>query len=407
MRYEAYQIAMSTAETARATINQQMSIHPELFPAEMQAGYKLNGWTQPSQKMPEVRLRRIRLQEPNAIGQKLAYTIAPCNLLPYLTGTIEEVEHALFLHQFGVPVWALTHVFGRNDSYWYRQLASFGRTNIVGTTVKEADKMPVDLLADEKHAKAHGEKWYIATTVAQDCVLGASVSATADAEGLTDAYGIFKQEAQQLVPDYTPSTVNIDGWAATAKAWRSSFPTVTIMLCFLHAFIKIRQCCKRLDSHYEEIKQQVWDIYHASDRSHFLEQIASLQAWLLSHRSDLTSSAVAAIDKLCQRADQYGLAYEHPTAYRTSNMLDRHMEPMARWLAGGRYFHGHLQVAELRSRSWAVLHNFRPYCPRATVSKTFSSPAHQLNGFVYRENWLENLLVSSSCQQFRHRHKKR
>lgn len=88
-------------------------------------------------------------------------------------------------------------------------------------------------------------------------------------------------------------------------------------------------------------------------------------------------------------------------------VLDRHMEPMARWLAGGRYFHGHLQAAELRTRSWAVLHNFRPYCPRATVSKTFSSPAHQLNGFVYRENWLENLLVSSSCQQFRHRHKKR
>jgi hypothetical protein len=25
------------------------------------------------------------------------------------------------------------------------------------------------------------------------------------------------------------------------------------------------------------------------------------------------------------------------------------------------------------------------------------SPAHKLNGFVYRDNWLENLLVASSC----------
>jgi len=407
MRYEEYETAMSTSQKARNCLSEQMKAHPELFPTAMTEGYKFNGWTELSKKMPEIQLRRIRLSRADEQGRKLAYTIAPCDVLPYMTGMVSDIEKGMFLKQFGVPDWALTYVFGGNDSYWYRQTEAFGRYNLVGSTVKEADNMPTDLLADEKHAKAHGGKWYVGTTVAQDCVLGASVSTTADAEGLTAAYGVFKQEAQTVQPQYQPGTVNTDGWAATGKAWRTLFPSVVIILCFLHAFIKIRSRCKRLGDYYEQIKQQVWEIYHAVDRDEFKDSIRSLQNWVMAHRHVLTSSAIESIDKLCQRADQYCLAFAHPTAYRTSNMLDRHMEPMARWLAGSRYFHGNVQSAELRTRAWALLHNYRIYCPRAKVSDSFRSPAHKLNGFVYRDNWLENLLVASSCQGFRLSHKKR
>lgn len=384
-----------------------MKTHPELFPAAMAQGYKFNGWTEVSKKMPNRQLRRIRLLQADKDGQKLAYTIAPCDLLPYMTGMAADVEKGLFLKQFGVPDWALTYLFGRNDSYWYRQTEAFGRYNLVGSTVKEADSLPKDLLADEKHAKAHGGKWYVGTTVAQDCVLGASVSPTADAAGLTAAYKVFKQEAQAVLPQYQPETVNTDGWAATSKAWRTLFPSVVIILCFLHAFIKIRSRCKRLGDQYEQIKQQVWEIYHAVDRDEFNDRVRLLQSWVLAQRHLLTTYAIESIDKLGQRADQFCLTFDHPTAYRTSNMLDRHMEPMARWLASSRYFHGNLQSAELRTRAWALLHNYRIYCPRAKVSDSFHSPAHKLNGFVYRDNWLENLMVASSCQGFRLSHKKR
>jgi len=248
---------------------------------------------------------------------------------------------------------------------------------------------------------------HIGTTVAQDCILGASVTTTADTDGLTAAYGVFQEEVQVIQPQYQPKTVNTDGWAATAKAWCALFPSVVIILCFLHAFIKIRSRCKRLGDHYEQIKQQVWEIYHAADKDEFKERVRLLQKWTMAHRQELTASAIESIDKLCQRAEQFCLPFDYPTAYRTSNMLDRHMEPMARWLASGRYFHGNWQSAELRTRAWALCHNYRPYCPRAKVSDSFYSPAHKLNGFVYRENWLENLLVASSCQGFRISHKKR
>ena len=135
-------------------------------------------------------------------------------------------------------------------------------------------------------------------------------------------------------------------------------------------------------------------------------QVGNFETWLESKRSDLSGNAVGAIEKLCKRAEKFALAYEHPMGHRTSNMLDRQMELMARWLSGGRHYHGNLQSAELRIRSWALLHNFRPFCPRANVSKNFNCRAHKLNGFVYRDNWLENLLVATSNQGFRLVHKK-
>lgn len=403
--YEMYQTKMVTAEQAKACLNEFMDKHPELFPASMKSGYKLHGWTT-SEKMPDVRLRRIRLQTSDDLGRKLAYTIAPSDLLPYMTGHVSEIEKALFLKHLGVPDWALTYVFGRNDSFWYRLGQSFGRYDLVGSTVKDAANLPLDLLADEKHAKAHGQKWYIATTVAQDCVLGVAVSPTADTDGLHAAYSVFKQEARQLNAEYTPNSVNVDGWQATSQAWRMLFPSITVVLCFLHAFIKLRDRCKRLGEVYEQIKQQVWDSYHAPDETAFKQRLSQFKAWVQANKAQMNHSAVEALTKLFQREEQYALAFAHPTAYRTSNMLDRQMQAMARWLDSGRYFHGNLQAAEQRSRAWALLHNFRPYCPRAKVSEQFQSPAHKLNQFVYRENWLENLLVSSSCQTFRCRHKK-
>ena len=138
----------------------------------------------------------------------------------------------------------------------------------------------------------------------------------------------------------------------------------------------------------------------------FKEEVSHLQKWVMTHRDQLSISAIEAIDKLCRRTDQFCLTFEHPNAYRTSTMLDRHMEPMARWLFNGRYFHGNRLSADLRIRGWALLHNYRPYCPRAKISQTFQSPADKLNGAVYRDNWLENLLVSTSCQGFQHRHRK-
>lgn len=377
----------------REMIEYFVEIYPELFPAEIAKGYQLYGFRRQSVKMPDVQLRRICLNERDAEGRLQVYTIMPGFVLPYMMGDTDDVEKALFLRRFGVPFWALTYVFGRNDMYWQRLMARFGVNDIVGTTIKDPNCLPADLLADEKHSRFNGQKAYIATTVGNDCVLGASIVLAPDEEQLSSAYGQFKQEAQHLDPNYQPETVNTDGWSATQLAWKAIFPSIVIIQCFLHAFITIRSRCKRLKDFFPIITQQVWDIYHSEEIDSFKQQVDDLRTWAQQH---LTDSTLQSVLKLCDKSHLFSLAFQYPDAHRTSNMLDRHMEPMDRYLYSTRYFHGHLMTAEYQIRAWALFHNFQPYCPRSKIGEKYQSPFHKLNGFVYHENWLQNLLIASS-----------
>jgi hypothetical protein len=400
---ERYHELMDDCALFRAELDKMIEQYPELFPAEISEGYELHDILPESCKLPGVRFRRIKLKAKDAKGEQQVLTIASSGVMPYMVGSTDEVEKALFLRKYGVPFSGLTYVFGRDDSYWYRMTAGFGRLEVVGTTVKDKDKLPGHLLADEKHVHFNGAKGYIATTVGDDCVLGASLALSADEAALTEAYGRFRDEARHVVPEYTPETVNTDGWRATQNAWRVLFATVTIIECFLHAFLKIRdRCAKRLQALFPTIQQQVWDIYHAQTPDDFCQQVARFLAW---SRQSVTGTALEAIEKLCAKQDAFLLAFDFPDAYRTSNMIDRHMDPMDRWLTSAHYFHGHWTSAELQIRSWAILHNFWPYCPRAAVRQHFVSPAHKLNGFVYHDNWLHNLLISSSCAGLKTAHR--
>lgn len=390
---EEYNSILFDPEAFRQYLDGTIGQHPELFPVATQQGYKLHDVLPESKRMPGIRLRRIELYTGDV------FTIRPSFVLPYMTGYTDDVEKPLFLRRWGVPHWALAYVFGRDEQYWYRLENRLGRNSVVGTTVKSADELPKDLLADEKHTRFNGEKAYIATTVGGDCVLGASLTLGADEESLTEAYGHFKTEAQNVSPDYEPETVNTDGWNATQSAWRTLFTQTVIILCFLHSFIKIRDRCKRMKGLYAEIKARVWEAYHAVDVDAFTQKIDELKTW--ASQKIPTGSGLEAVLKLCNRAPEFVKAYAHPSAYRTSNMIDRHMEPMDHYLDSHKYFHGHLMSGEYGCRSWALLHNFQPYCPRAKVAQTYISPAHKLNGFVYHGNWLHNLLISASTGGYR------
>ena len=105
--------------------------------------------------------------------------------------------------------------------------------------------------------------------------------------------------------------------------------------------------------------------------------------------------------KLQKNKDKYSVAYDHPQAHRTSNMLDRLMQNMDRHLFNTRYFHGSLEMAELNIRGWALIQNFAPSNP-FTVKKYGGqmSPAERLNGNRYHDCWLDNLLISVSLGGF-------
>jgi len=361
-----------------------------LFPDAFPSGYAFFGYTESSMKQ-QLLCRRIRLDQGRAV-----FTIAPAFVMPYMTGRTQDVDDALFLMRFHVPCWAIAHVFGRDAMYWYRLEQGLGRFSVVGTTVKHPERLPKDLVADEKHSWLKGERVYIATTAAHDCILGASVALSASQAALEKAYGVFASEAQALDAEYAPETVNTDGWQATQGAWKALFTHITVILCFLHAFLQIRdRATKTLSEAFAQVQKRVWEAYHAPSKRAFSQRLRRLRAWAETALPDGVMKSHT-LD-LCGKRDQFSKSYDHPEAHRTSNMVDRLMKFLDRAFFNAQYFHGMPDSAESRVRALALLWNFCPSSPQ-TVRKYAGQacPAERLNGKRYAENWLENLLVSGS-----------
>jgi hypothetical protein len=387
---EAYPQLVNDPSEFRRTIDDCFRRMPELFPANFAHGYRLKD-DRFSVKQ-EVPIRRVRLRDGTA------YSIRPSFLMPYLSARTEKVEGPLFLRTFGVPFWALAHVFGADPMFWYRLECGLGRFSVVGTTVRQAG-LPEHLLADEHHQPLDGQKVYIATTVGSGCCLGAEPTEAAGAEELKAAYGTFRDEAHDVTPEYAPETVSTDGWKGTQAAWKALFPTVVILLCFLHSWLKVRDRAKHLKEVFAEISRRVWEAYHAPDRRSFAQRLRRLRQWSLSH---LTGVVLENVLDLCGKRDRWSVAYRHPGGHRTSNMLDRIMRGMNRYFDRGQHLHGSRAACRLHCRAWALLSNFAPW-HRATARKNqgWRSPAERLNQHRYDDCWLQNLLISASLGGYR------
>jgi hypothetical protein len=374
----------------RATIDECFRRAPELFPKAFAGGYQLKD-DRASAKQA-VLIRRILLRDGTA------YSIRPSFLMPSMTAHVEDVEGPLFLRKFGVPFWALARVFGGDPMFWYRLECGLGRFSIVGTTVRQTG-LPAHLLADEHHQTLDGKKVYIATTVGGGCVLGAEPADAAGADELEAAYGVFKDEAHDLTPEYAPATVSTDGWKGTQAAWRALFPRVVFLLCFLHSWLKIRDRAKHLKEVFAEVSRRVWEAYHAPDRRHLGQRLRRLRQWATDHLAGIVLEKVL---DLCGKRERWSLAYLHPGGHRTSNMLDRQMRGMNRYFDQGQHLHGTLGACRWHCRAWALLWNFSPWHP-ATARKNegWRCPAERLNQHRYHDCWLQNLLISASLDGYR------
>ncbi len=373
----------------RASIAEWVRSAPELFPAGFDRGYRLHGFGRPSRKLPGIKLRKV------VTADGASYWLRPSFVAGYMTGTVEELAYPLLLAAHGVPPWLLKIGFGHSEMYWYRLVERLGRSSLVGTTVGDPARLPEHLAADEHHADWAGQKGYVATTVGGGCILGVALTPSADDDHLLEAYGVFAAEARDIKPDYTPETVNADGWAATRNAFQALFPTIAVVLCFLRGFLKIRDRCRKA----HDLHRRVWDAYRAATAEEFRRLMSELQQWCGTQT--WTASVGEMLAKLWAKTESYMVAYDHPGCHRTSNAVDRPMNRLCRLMYAGRGLHGHQDSSELRLRGWALLMNFRPYAPRGKRIRLYDSPAHRLNGKRYHEHWLHNLMTSTSLMGFR------
>jgi hypothetical protein len=389
MTRETYDRIWADAAEVRRVVEDQLRQAPELFPDGIEHGFQLTGRLPESRKMPGVRLRQLRLRDGRV------FSLRPSFVMSYMMGDVEELEGALLLLSIGVPGWIIAKVCGHNEMKWYRMLTRLGRNSLVGATVHDPDQLPEHLVADEHHADWHGQKGYVAFTAGGGCILGTALTAAADEEHLTEAYGQFAQECRHIKPDYAPVTVNTDGWFATQNTFRALFASVQIVLCFLHGFLKIRDRCRKD----RELHAEVWNVYRAETAPEFHERMKAFRTWFETGNRSLAVSEMVA--KLWNRAADYAVSYAHPGCHRTSNMVDRLMNGLTRFLYHGRGLHGHQQTSELRLRGWSLLQNFRPFAPRGTRPREYHSPAHRLNQHAYDPHWLHNLQLSCSMMGYK------
>jgi hypothetical protein len=289
--------------------------------------------------------------------------------------------------------------------YWYRLERSLGRSSLVGTTVQAPQRLPRHLVADEKHTtlverKTKSRKVYLAATAGGGCCLGVALAETADADELTRAYGVSRDEALHLDPEYRPETVNTDGWAATQAAWRALFKGVVLILCFLHAFLKIRERAVHLKETFSDLSRRVWEAYHAPDARSFSQRLRRLREWAEGHvDKEVVREKVLA---LCNKRRVFVRAYDHPGCHRTSNLVDRVLRRLDYHLYCTQHLHGTPGAAEQGLRGWALIHNFAPSTPETVrESPGLRSPAERLNGGRYHAEWLQNLLISASLGGYR------
>jgi hypothetical protein len=287
--------------------------------------------------------------------------------------------------------------------YWYRLERGLGRFSLVGTTVQAAERLPRHLVADEKHTtliENQSRKVYLAATAGGGCCLGLALAETAGADDLTKADGVFREEARCLAPEYRPETVNTDGWPATQAAWQALFQGITLILCFLHAFLKIRERAVHLKETFTDLSRRVWEAYHASDARSFSQRLRRLREWAADHvDKEVVREKVLA---LCSKRHAFVRAYHHPGCSRTSNAVDRLLRRLDYHLYCAQHLHGTPEAAEQGLRGWALIQNFAPSCPEVVrESPGLRSPAERLNGKRYHPDWLQNLLISASLAGYR------
>lgn len=130
-----YEQLVEDRDAFRQYLNQQIAAHPELFPQEIDQGYRFHGWVESSRQ--HLKTRRIYLPK-----IKQAYQLRPDFVTPYMSETAEAAGKALYLRKHGISYDGIAYVLGRSEMHWYRVCQSIGRASIVGSTVKRTAALP-------------------------------------------------------------------------------------------------------------------------------------------------------------------------------------------------------------------------------------------------------------------------
>ena len=204
--------------------------------------------------------------------------------------------------------------------------------------------------------------------------------------------------SKALAPAYQVRSVCTDGWEATRQAWRGLFHKITVVLCFLHAILKMKKYWA--GQWRQRVLDRAWQVYQAATTRQFAQRLRRVAEWT---PAPLSGAVAQRVLKRCRRRSDFAPAYDGPQAHRTSTAVDRRLDDQDRRLDAMRYWHGTTDSARLAVRAMALQWNFHPYGTRLRRDQpSRAAPFHDLNGLQYHSSWLHTLLIASSMGGLRH-----
>jgi hypothetical protein len=234
---------------------------------------------------PDLSVRRSTWKATGAV-----FTLRPSCVMPSMMARTDAGDTALSLRQWGVPCDALASVFGRDALCWSRAWRACGRPSLGGTTVKEPQKVPRALVADEKLTQVARPQVDVPTTVGGGCCLGVRVVEAAATATVERGDGACAQEAQALGPASHARSVCTDGWEATRQAWRRLLPKRTLGRCLLHAILQRKKHGAGQLRH--RVLARAWQAYQAATKRQFAQRLRRMAAWTPAHLSGPVATMV-------------------------------------------------------------------------------------------------------------------
>ncbi|MGB1243791.1 MAG: hypothetical protein ACPG49_14795 [Chitinophagales bacterium] len=139
------------------------------------------------------------------------------------------------------------------------------------------------------------------------------------------------------------------------RAFQPLFSSIVLIQCFLHGWLKIQNRCRALKKEFKGearmmtlVGNMVWEIYEAENKDDFNKNVEILREWTKNNIE--TQYIKKELDRFCDKAPTFSIAYDHPGCLRTSNSVDRPMKQLNKVLRNMQYFHGH--SSDSRFVSW-------------------------------------------------------
>lgn len=68
-------------------------------------------------------------------------------------------------------------------------------------------------------------------------------------------------------------------WKATNLAWKNLFESITIILCFLHGYLKIKDIAKSMKERFYLLGDEIWGAYRCKTKQEFQLALENLNQW--------------------------------------------------------------------------------------------------------------------------------